>query len=90
MKNSLFIRTENVEVEYFNLPHMLIDLGKDNSLKYVLIVNNEEVEISKKMADGMVAFFDEYNKEVSNPDCYCIGTWRCPNHKSRGRSGEAL
>lgn len=77
----MLIRTEAQQNEYTDFAE-LYDIKEDRAIKYFLIVNDEEVEITSSMAAGMAAFFEEYNQEVCKIDkCYCIGRWKCPQHE---------
>lgn len=81
MHNKMLIRTEMQQNEYADLAG-LYDIDEDKVIKYFLTVNDEEVEITSTMAAGIAYFFDEYNQEVCKIDkCYCIGTWKCPQHE---------
>lgn len=62
MRNQMSIRLEYKD--YTDFAPFLADLKVNAESKYILVVNGEEVEISKTMAFGMTAFFDEYNREV--------------------------
>ena len=64
MKNKMLIRTEMQEDEYADFAELLYDIKHNRVIKYFLVVNDEETEITPSMASGMAAFFDEYNTEV--------------------------
>lgn len=64
MHNKMLIRTEMQQNEYASFGELLHDIKLDKVIKYYLVVNDEEVEITSSMAAGMAYFFDEYNQEV--------------------------
>lgn len=66
MKNKMLIRVETQPNEYNDFASLLSDIKLDKLIKYFLVVNDEEIEITTTMATNMAAFFDEYNREVCN------------------------
>lgn len=64
MINKMLIRAETQQNEYANFAELLYDIKVDRVVKYFLVVNDEEVEITPSLAFNMAAFFDEYNQEV--------------------------
>ena len=68
MHNKMLIRTEMQQNEYASFGELLHDIKLDKVIKYYLVVNDEEVEITPTMAAGMAYFFDEYNQEVCKLD----------------------
>ena len=64
MNNKLLIRAETQKNDYFDFGELLDDIKSDNLIKYFLVVNDEEIEITSTMAFGISYFFDEYNREV--------------------------
>lgn len=82
MKNKMLIRAEAQQNEYTDFAELLYGIKTDMLIKYFLIVNDEEVEITSSMAAGISYFFDEYNQEVCKTNkCYCIGKWKCAQHE---------
>lgn len=66
MKNQMSVRLEYKD--YTDFMPMLADIKNNAEAKYILVVNGEEAEITRSMAFGMAAFFDEYNREVCKID----------------------
>lgn len=60
------IRIEHKEYPNFDL--MLDDIKNLGILKYFLVVNDEEVEITKNMAFGITEALDEYKREFVKND----------------------
>jgi hypothetical protein len=67
MKNNISIKTINKSAYKLEYPPYTdnLDLPK-LELEYILVVNDEEVAISKDMAFGIATALDEYKQEVRN------------------------
>jgi len=67
MKNNISIKTVNKSAYKLNYPPYTDNLAfPELELEYILVVNDEEVHISKNMAFGIAGALDEYKEEVRN------------------------
>lgn len=65
MKNNISIKTINKSAYKLDYPYNDHGLGfQPPELEYILVVNGEEVPISKDMAFGIAGALDEYKEEV--------------------------
>jgi hypothetical protein len=67
MKNNISIKTVNKSAYKLSYPPYTDSLGiPELELEYILVVNDEEVAISKDMAFGIAGALEEYKEEVRN------------------------
>jgi hypothetical protein len=67
MKNNISIKTVNVSAYELRYPPYTDNLGfPPLQLEYILVVNGEEIPISKDMAFGIAGALDEYREQVRN------------------------